>query len=816
MKKYILFIQFMFLVQFIYAQAAMQNGEVAGKIVDARSHEPIEFATISVMSVSDSVVITGNVSEQNGKFIIKNIPVGEYYLQVNFMGYNEFLSAPFLISTVDNSMSIGTISLEADVEKMSAIVVKGEKKMIETRLDKRVYNASADISTQSGTALEMMRNVPSVQVDTDGNISLRGKQNVKILIDGRPSSFSASDLLRQTPASRVEKVEIITNPGAKYDPEGTAGIINIVLKKNDKLGFNGNINVGVQQATYTSYNTGIGLNVRNKHLNIYLNYGYSHRKRKSNGISERFIETASSPYGRISQDEYGYRTGGGHQIKTGMDIYINDWNTFYWSASYRKSDDPGARTVEYRYYDMRDSLLKAEQRYSTERDDDDNYRLNIGWIKKFANPEHQLDIDIMYDAGSENEYEEYFDRDYLPDGSLTDILNKEKQDEMELEGQLVARADYTQPFGETMKLGAGLRYDMRMENTNSRYYIFNRSEGYTYDPSRSNLFKYDENVIAGYVSWSQEIGNFSYKVGLRHETTFLSSDLASDTSVFKQEYSRLYPSVHLMQKVGETNVYLLSYSRRIDRPSPWQLNPFTDYNDPLSLRSGNPYLQPEDIHSIEAGYKKIWSFLTLNLTAYYRYIGNQINRYTEIENGITHSTFQNFGTAEEYGLETILSIRPAEWWDITTTLNTYQATLSNFGALEVANTKTFRFRAQWNSQFSLPREYTIQVTGHYTAPFKSAQTEISAFRTINLAFAKSFLDKKLRVSVSARDIFGWMRFKGNMQINSQISELMTWHWDSRRVGLSISYSFGKQSQKNARPYRDGGSYGGGMEGGRGF
>lgn len=810
MKKILFSLITLFLTGLTLAQAPDIDGEIYGKVIDAGSDEAIEFATISIVSTTDSSVVTGNISGDEGVFIIDDVPVGEYYVIVSYIGYEEITVGPVTISGSNKKEDLGTIKINSQSENIQEVVVRQRRDAIETRLDKRVFNAGQDVASQSGDALEMMRNVPSIEVDIDGNISLRGNENVKILIDGRPPSFSASDILRQTPASSIERVEIITNPGAKYDPEGTAGIINIVMKRNDDAGFNGNVNLGMTQATYMSYNGSVGLNWRNKNFNSFINYGYTGSKRNSEGRQDRFIE-GDDELASISQESGGYRTRGGHNIDGGMDFYLNDQNTVYWSGTYRLQNNPGERFVDYRYFNPAGDQTFSEQRFSDQMNKGDNYRLNVGWVKLFDNPEHKLELDAVYDVGERLQDQEYFNREYDDNGELLPVYDQEKQGERRLDSKLITQLDYTQPFGDNMSMEAGLRHDMTLKNTDTRFSTFNQDGEYERDPTRSNIFNYNENIFAAYASWGHEMGAFGYKIGLRHETTLLNSELKNESDVFDQTYSRLYPSVHLMYDLNPTNTFLLSYSRRVERPNSWQLNPFTNYSDPLNLRSGNPFLEPEDIHSIEGGYKKIWEVLTLNMTGYYKVITNQIRRYIESSGEITKSTFQNFGTTEEIGLETILSIRPAKWWNISSTINTYQSTLSNYGGFDVANERTVRFRTQFNSQMTLPQDINFQISGYYSAPFKSAQADISAFRSINLALSKSFLDDKLRVSVNTRDIFGWMRFEADITINDFITEYTMHKWDSRSVGVSVAYNFGKGTMKKEKGNMQRQQMGEGME-----
>ncbi len=799
MNKFILSIAVLFLTQLGIAQSPHIDGEITGKIVDAQSEEAIEFATISVISVLDSTVVTGNISGMSGEFVVDDVPVGEYYVVLSYIGYEEITLGPIKISGANKKEHLGTIKISSHSLEIGEVIVRERKDAIETRLDKRVFNASQDIASQSGDALEMMRNVPSIDVDVEGNISLRGNENVKILIDGRPTSFSPSDLLRQTPASNIERVEIITNPGAKYDPEGTAGIINIVMKRSDKVGFNGNVNMGVTYAHYMQYNGGVGLNMRNKRMNAFINYGFSDAKRRRSGHQDRFIKE-SQEYSIISQDSDGYWNRGGHNIEGGMDIYVNNSNTFYWTGTFRTHGNPSERIVDYSYKDADGNPLYRERRTSDQTHGGENYRINLGWMKKFSEPEHQLDIDFVYDLGDRGHDQEYFNQAYADDGSLFPIYDREKQGEKRNDSEIMSKIDYTRPFGEGMSLEAGLHHNLRLKYTDTWFSIYDDTGNYVDDPSRSNIFDYSENVMAAYLSWGHEIGSFGYKAGLRHETTILKSALENDPeNKYDQTYSRLYPSIHLMQNIGATNTLLLSYSRRIERPNSWQLNPFTNYSDPLNLRSGNPYLQPEDIHSIELGYKKIWELLTLNLTGYYKIINNQIHRYVESTGEITMSTFENFGKSEEIGAETIISIRPFSWWNLTGTVNAYQSTLNNFGGLNVANTKSFRMRSQFNSQMTLPGDFMLQLSGNYSLPFKSPQGSIRSFRSINIALAKSFLDEKLRVSVNARDIFNTMQFEGDIYINDLVSEYVVHKWDSRGFGVSVSYNFGKDNSKKKQP-----------------
>lgn len=782
---------------------------ITGTVVDqaVADRSAVEFATVVLLDASDSTMVSGTTTETDGSFVFKKVEAGSYIVKVSFIGYQDLYTDIVDLREDAEELDLGKLMLKSG-QTLEEVVVKGQKSLIETRIDKRVFNADADLASQGGTGLNLLGNVPGVEVDIDNEISLRGSGNVQILINGRPSTFSPATFLEQTPASSIEKIELITNPGAKYDASGTAGIINIILKEEDKRGINGSVNSSYQQGLSARYNTSASLNMRSGKWNTSASYSYTNNEYSYMGTNERSYRYADTSF-LIDEYDEGVRGRSGHNIRGGIDYTLNRNNTLYLSGNYQTGGRTADRLVVYDNYDNTGKLDNFRERRTDGVEDRYEYFINGGWQKKFSQEGQKMSLDMTYSRSGRSEddfYEELFfdENENIIQSPLLQNINEQRAEDL-----FVGMFDYEQPLSFGGKLEAGLRTDiMYLDNTFFSETYDDEDGRYLPDESLNNNFLFNQNVFAGYGTYSQEWGKYGLKLGLRAEQTFTTGELRGDDPI-SRDYLWFFPTVHNSYQLSDQTQFMLSYSRRINRPNSWRLNPFTSFNNPLSLRRGNPNLLPEDIHSLEIGLLQYIGDLTINGTLFYRRTNDVVQRFLIVEEGspVAIRTFENLGRRDDYGMEGIFNYAPYRWWNLNLTLNVSAQNLKNVQREGVDNLQTFRTSINYNSQWRLGDGWSFQVNGRYRAPFDVPQGRIEAYTYVNIAIRKDFLDEKLNVGLSLRDVFNTREWVISTTEQSGLTQISERQWDSRIIGLDLNYRFGRQ-EKSDRDGRGRGDFDG--------
>ena len=770
-----------------------ERGEVSGSVFEYGTQDPISYATVSIFEESSEELVTGGITDMDGEFSIGGLEDGSYFLRVNFIGYEVHRTEAFELRAGQWSREFSEILLRTSSQELEEVVVSEQRSSFETRIDRRIFNVENDIVSEGGDAIDVLSNVPSVEVDVDDNITLRGDESVRILIDGRPSTFSAAEVLRQIPANSIERIELITNPSARFDPEGMAGIINIVLKKDSNLGFNGNVNLSYGRGVTDKYSGSVGLNLRNSNVNIFGNYSYRDRSRYSDGFSESFINFPDTTYS-FAQDDVRNRNDKSHNIRAGMDYFLDDNNTLYFSGSLRTSERESDQRLDINYFNANEVKTIESMRNTTGDGSNLGFEFNTGWQKKFANPDNTLDIDLVYSKSSRDRDREFaqdfFSLDDVPIGESA-IQSQERENMNEL---FSGRADFEFQLPTGWAIETGTRVDLtRLDNALNSFDIDPQSGEKFYDENLSNHFLYEQDVMAGYFLAGRESGNWQYKLGVRAEQTFTGSELLTTGETFENNYFSLFPSAFLGYSLSEGQDILLSYSRRINRPRTRQINPFRDLSDPNNFRTGNPELRPEYTDAFELTHVRIWEWLTLNNTIYYRQTNDLIRRYlTFEEEGVTVTTFENLGRSHSYGYEMVANIRPYRWWNINTTFNLYGQRLDDSELTSGLNRSSDGYTVRLSSNKTLAPGTSVQVSGRYRSGFTVPQGEIKPFFNIDLAVRRNFLNDQLTVSLNARDVFNTLRFRFSTLDDIPIVRTMERNWESRVVTLNATYRFGSR------------------------
>ncbi len=785
------------------AQTSEGKGVIVGTVADA-SATPVEFATISLHLQKDSSLVTGAITDQTGAFMVEKVPAGSYYLKAGFIGFEPTYIPNISVTAAQPFVKLDPIALAASATSLGEVEIAAERNFVENKIDKKVYNVDKDASAKGGTGLDALRNIPSIEIDADDNIKLRGDQNVNVLIDGRPTSLPASQLLKQIPSSSIEKVEVVTNPSAKYDPEGMSGIINIKLKKSKNAGFNGSANLSYARGKFNRYNGSLGLNYRKGKVSANVTYNHYNGDHWYGGDNARYYVLGDSTFSQLTKDNGNYLSKS-HYIKGGIDFFANDNNTLYIAASTTTNDGGGTRTLNYENFNNTGALGNFSERVALFDNPRSNYDLNGGWQKKFKNPDHTLDLDVNYmrseSEGIDDITQSFYDSDQLETNDpAMQITTTNEENKV-----LYSRLDYVLPITDSMKLEAGFHYTGRDIENGFYSESFNHAIGvYQPDTFLNNDFVYQQNVYAVYTTFGQQFKKLGYQVGLRVEDTQVDAELLTTNETFENNYISLFPSGHFSYQLNMAQEIRLSYSRRINRPELEELNPFATYSDAYTIQRGNPFLRPEYIDVYELGYMQYWKKFNVNATLYYRQINDVKRRYLSLSNtGMSVVSYENFDTGSLSGLELVLGVNPAKWMRNNITFNVFNTVVGEEGFSEDLNFNTTGWSVQLNSTSTLKKGFTFQVFGSYNGKMKVLQGVISPMYGMGFAVRKQVLQKRGSIGLTYTDIFKTRNFEFTSQNLTDYSFRTNRLWDAHVVRVSFNYFFGKRQQgKQKRRVKD--------------
>jgi len=772
-------------------------GLIKGKLIAAKSKEPIEYASIALYNQYDSSLITGVISKPNGTFIISNIKKGSYYLRITFIGFERVNIDNITIDKEHPTHNLGLIKMKPAHAELAGVDIVSEQAYVEYKIDKKVVNVANNLDAAGGNAVEALENVPSVSVDIDGNVSLRGSENFQVLINGKPSPLSASDALQQIPSAVIKNIEIITNPSAKYDPDGMTGIVNVILKDNVQQGVNGLIEAGI--SSFNSYILNTLINYRKNKVNFFAGVNARLRNMPGGGSTqlENFINPDTTFFidGRLDRK----RKRDNYTFKGGMDYYINNKHTVSIDGSYifhQNSRDYKTNTHEYTYpadYD----LFKISE--NTGGRDGNYMKGSLIWTYKDKKRGEELVSLVYISDGEEKKQEDQMEylanKDWLKLNQVLSGLNT-TDDRLKLDFRF--KMDYTKKLKDDRKYEFGIQSRNYREKSD---FIFNQydttTNTYIYRPDYSSKLVFNRDIYSAYGTYSGMLNNFGYQFGLRGEYTnrFIDSELAAKSSTI--ERFDIFPTLHLSQKIGKTNEVMASYSRRIDRPGGWELDPNPIYISSDFVRMGNISLEPEYTDNFEMSYQKSFGASFISLEGYYRTTKNKITRLREIDkNNITYMTFANLDRDHSLGLEAMLNYRIAKRVKLNITANYFHYRIE---ANDIAKTKeqesnNFRFNGRLN--INITKVMRLQLTGFYFGPSVTAQGDVAAFTMVNSALRYDFLNHKLSASFKVRDIFQTMRHEMNSFTDS-FNTYNSFYPQNPNFSLTVSYRINnyKQSRK---------------------
>ncbi|GMQ28690.1 TonB-dependent receptor [Algoriphagus confluentis] len=776
-----------FVLLLLGSGSVFSQGKLRGVVQDQSSKKALPFASIAVFSEGDSL-IGGGITEDNGSFSI-DLPLGRFYALVEFMGFDSFKSSVFALSRADANVNLGTVTLQASDQKLDEVVVQGEKTLMELSLDKRVFNVGKDLANAGGTATDILMNLPSVAVDTEGNVSLRGSSNVRILIDGKPSglvSFRGSAGLRQLQANMVERVEVITNPSARYEAEGMAGVINIILKKDSNQGFNGSFEVIAGTPLNLGFST--NLNYRKNRINWFINYSFARRYQPY--VSEQYQEVYENAETLIlSQANAGELRGWNNSIRGGLDYFFSEQSIFTASYLWRRTD--GRRITDIRYDDYLNSLDNF-QGYSLRRQDEKekepNSEIALNYKRIFGQKGHELTANFTYLNYWENSDQLFTEFRFDANGQPVpeeDLLQTSLNDEFE--NQYLFQLDYVKPIGSEGKFETGLRTSFREMENDFIVSEENESGELVPLPGLDNIFLYNENILAAYGILGNKTGDWTYQAGLRVEHTDVETILAETNERNPRNYTNLFPSAHLTYNVSEENAFQLSYSRRVRRPVYNDLSPYVTFSDQRNFFSGNPDLDPEFTDAFELGHIKYFEKGTLFSTAYFRNTVDKIERIRTVnEEGFATTLPYNLNGEKSFGLEFSADYRPKDWWKLDLNLNFFHANIDGSNIQADFEARTTSFLARQTSRFTLDGGWDLQLRANYDARQKTAQGVRKGIFFIDLSASRQIMQERGRLILTANDIFNSRRNRYIIEGENFFTEGDS-QFIRRQINLTFSY-----------------------------
>lgn len=802
--------------------------KIKGKVLSS-DNKPVEYTTISLESTEEGGVVEG-ATDAKGDFVIE-AKAGHYILVIEPLGYDLIQKDIDLTSAID----LGTFTVKTEqTVSLGAAVVTAEKPIYKVELDKKVYDMANDPMSQGQSLSDALANVPSVQVDAEGNVSLRGNDNVKFLIDGKPSGMlgvsSVAEALKNIPAESVERIELVTNPSARYEASGSAGIINIVLKKGSNTGFNGSVTLNGGIPTMIGGN--VNLNYKTKKFNFFTSLGSRYADREGEGSA--FMTSFNQDTKAITQyratDRTNDRIRRNYNIRLGTEYYLDDKNTIGLSAGYRYNNGNNNALVDYNYYDNAMSFLRNEYNIQDEKEIENNFDLDVSYKHEFDKKGHELAFTGRFSTQKEDEDGDVFNYKKADDFStrITDNLEDQKN--------IVITADYVKPIGEKGKFELGARADFSDTKTNNK--TFNLTDTGELVPDNNFFANVDnkQNVIAAYTQYGNAIGEkFQYFAGLRLETSDMEINNYTTNKKISKKYTDLFPTLTLNYKFTEKNELQLSYSRRVQRPMGFMLMPFFSATDDRNIRNGNPDLNPTYTNSLELSYITTIGKLMVTPSLFYQKttdVINQFQRKNYNDNGedVLISKPINVGDEDRYGLDLTATYRPAKWWNLMFNVNLFGYNRSGYyeetNAFKdpitgVEGTKVdsqdfsgdgFSSRGRLSSNFTLPANFKVQVAGNYMGSMKTAQQKIEDNLSMDFSLSKDLFNKRATISFNIRDVFD-SRKREMTTYALDYTNYESMRWMTRSFNLSFTYRFKASNEKEQRGKRpDGGEdMGGGDE-----
>ena len=827
MKFLLLFISLNLLVLVSFAQNEEEpqvpsrietmSGKIYGKLVD-NTGKPIEAASVLLYSVKGDSLISGIFSKSNGDFSFSNLPpaISAFLIVISAVGFEKIERKVETTNKENNQQAfqkdLGNIELVSSIKQLSNVTVSVSKPALHLGIDRKIFSVDKSLTATGGTAVDVMRNIPLVSVDIDGNVELRNSAP-QIFVDGRPTILT----LDQIPADHIDKIELITNPSAKFDAASSAGIINIILKKNKRVGLNGL--VSVSGGVPSLFSSNLNLNFRQGKFNVFANGGYNQSGGEATGKTARQNKQNGVITDYFNQYSLNRRSRKFSSVRIGTDYFIDNRNTVTVSQNFVRGRFGDDETQHQEYLDELEQLQYYGLRESDGRSRFDRKETRVGYKHNFPKEEKELTADVTYNYGTRSSDANIFNSYFYPDGSVYQPPAIVRNEGSTGDKELTMQADYTDPVGLHAKIEAGIR--SYIHHSDNRYDAFTVSNGQESKLPLGNNYQYREMVNAAYATYSNKNKkeNFSYQLGLRAEFSKFEGDMIDSSFKFGYNYpgsleniwKSLFPSFFLSQKISEDDEIQFNYTRRIRRPRFWQLNPFIDITDPVNLRQGNPQLKPEFVNSFEFNYSKNYKRGNFLSTLYFRNNPEDITEYSDtisaaqyqqlnnaaIDPNAILNTYVNASTTNRYGIEFTLQHKIADIFDLVPSLNLqYRTTKANINSLSLSN-KGFNWEGQMTMNYKIATKassffnnFSLQFSADYESPQVIPQGKRIAEFDADFAIRKDFLkDKKATFTFAINDVFNTRKW-GTIYDTDQFYQDSYRRWNVRNFRLTFTYKFG--------------------------
>ncbi|NIG57711.1 outer membrane beta-barrel family protein [Chitinophaga sp. Cy-1792] len=795
-----------------FSSQAQTNPQKVSGLVNQADNKPVEFATVTILKASDSSLVKGAVADIAGKYEFESVKQGKYIIAATFVGMNKVYSNSFEVKNA--SVAMPSITLVANTKSLKAVDVTARRPFIEQKVDKLVVNVESSIATSGGTALEALEKSPNLTVDKDGNISMKGKSGVLILIDGKQTSMSAQDiaeLLRSMPATNLDQIELMSNPSSKYDAAGNAGIINLKLKKNTNFGTNGSVNLGVAQGVRPRYNAGLNLNNRSAKVNVFGSYNFSHREQQSDLYIYRSIKDVKGTQ-IFDQTGFNHQRSDYNGGKVGVDYSINKRNTIgvMVDLAMREADRPNIGKTKIGYAGLVDSILNTNSA-NTDSWKRGAYNINYRGILDSTGKELNIDLDYAKNTDRANS----FITALTNDPASQKVFNSDTSRNLQPSTITIrtGKIDYSQPFTKQGKLELGAKVSFVTSDNDARFDSL-RIANWIPDTSRSNHFIYKENVNAAYVNFNKQYKAFQVQVGLRAEQTNVTGESSSlkksQEGVVKNDtsYFNLFPSAAISYKADKNNTFGVTYSRRIQRPSYEDLNPFEFYLDRYTMVSGNPYLRPQYSNNFELSHTFKQFLIT---TLGYSHTKDNLMRILEAEKDpatgdttIVRYKYMNVAKSDKVNLSISAPLPITKWWNSFTTMsfnyNVVQANVND----NTVKLDAFSYFGRTQQTFTISKNTTAELVFMYISPqiTDNELFKMKSMMSVDLGLQQKVLNGKGTLKLNVTDIFKTMYARGEFSNVGMTTNLRS-YWDAQQARLSFAYRFGNSNVKAARARQTG-------------
>ncbi|MEZ4796056.1 MAG: outer membrane beta-barrel family protein [Flavobacteriaceae bacterium] len=791
------------------------DGSISGKVLDDVLNEPLPYVNIIIKNEKGEIV-TGSITQDDGTFKITKIPEGKITVTVQYIGYKSIIK-DLNITPENTKFDLGELRLVEEAASLDEVTVVAETSTIQQKVDRKVINIGKDLAA-SGTASELMVGIPSVSVDAQtGDISLRGNQNVRVMVDGKLSNIPTAQLLKQIPSSAIKSVELITNPSAKYDPDGMSGIINIVLHKNTMIGFNGNLSTNLSYELEPKFNSSLNLNYRNGKFNFYGNYSNNISKNVNYGSINRVEQNTLQLVDILDKRK-------SHVFKLGVDFYLDDKNTISVFGS-KNIFDGGTNAETNIFYNDNTS----QNQLITNGGDNNSDQYNFNYVHKFDKEGRNLEVEVDY-----NVYEGDSDTNNLFSGSANNRPNFFELTDTERDNTSI-NIDYVDPLSENSKLEFGLQ--ARLFNNIIDYESDGRSQNIDgdYIPSLT-YFDYSRDIYSAYANYSKQINKWNIQLGLRaegvkEESFAKETDLTNDAVTeipFTNDYFQVYPSAFITYNASEKNSYQLSYSRRVDRPGVSQVNPLPEFNTPLISKFGNQDLLPQFTNSFEVNYTRNLEKGNITAGVFYRSINDEISTVVLVDRADFNRlilTDDNFNNTSSYGFELSSNYRPTKWWSLNASFDLYSQTQKSISerltapaetateadiVLESVSVDNVAYNFRIFNNFSASKSLSFTAFGFYRGTNQSIQFDVDPMYFVNLGMRYTFLDSKATFSFNYNDVFNTMKFAADAYRPFRQDVEFNWESNIWSVGLNYRFGGGKYRAKSRKQRDDNETQGGGI------